>query len=196
MEETTETKFATAAKVTIALFDGWKNFGYDQSYYKKMVTTISDVIYQCPKIPSGYISEKAYGLTSKELCKEHFYSRTQSARKMVDLMQKGILSSSRIDRFEKFMKSRARVHYVTSQENTKLIKYQNNPELNHWKKQYDAAGIELREYDKSKPKIYYSIDDINFDTASHVAKHYNCHTSTVHSRCSSEKWPEWKRVSK
>lgn len=189
-----ESKYKTATKVAIALFEGWEKFGCDPNYYKKMVTTLSDVIYQCPKIHSGYVSEEANTLSVKEVCKEHFYSRTQSAKKMVELMEKGLLNAERLDRFEAFMKSRARVHYVTSKENTYLIKFQSNPELNHWKKQYEAAGISLKKWERTQQKFVYDIEGKTFKSAPEAAAAMNCHESTVVKRCGNEKWPNWSRT--
>jgi hypothetical protein len=188
-----ESKYKTATKISIALFEGWQKFGYDPDYYKRMVTTISDVIYQCPKNHTGWVSEAASGLLSKDVCREHYFSRTQSAKKMVDLMQKGILSADRIDRFEKFMQSRARVHFVTSKENSQLIKYQSDPNLTHWKQQYAAAGIKLTKWDKTSHKYVYRIDGREFNSATEAAKAMGCHESTVIKRCNSDKWGTWER---
>jgi hypothetical protein len=187
-------KFKTGVQVSIALFEGWEKFGYDENYYDRMIRTMSDVIYQSPKLHSGYASKKASNMLSKDVCREHYYSRTASAKKMVELMKKGILGPHKIDRFEKFMRSRARVHFVTSEENTHLIKFQSDPSLRHWKKQYEAAGIELERWDTNK--YLYRVDGREFSSAPEVAAAMNCHASTVTKRCTSDKWPTWERSSR
>jgi hypothetical protein len=195
MEEN-ETKYKTATKIAIALFEGWEKFGYDPNYYKSMVGTIKDVIYQCPYVHSGYASEEAYELQYKDICKEHYFSRTQSAKKMIELMEKGILNPKRMDRFESFFKSRARVHYVTPKENNHLIKFQKDENLTHWKAQYEAAGIKLKKWDKTPPKYVYKIDGVEYTLPSEVATKYKCHKDTVIARCNSDKeqWGTWQRI--
>lgn len=195
---TEETKYRTATKIALSLFEGWEKFNYDPNFYSSMVSTIKDVIYQCPDVHSGWASETAYEMKYKDICKEHYFSRTQSAKKMIELMQKGILNENRLDRFESFVKSRARVHYVTSKENVNLVKYQKDENLTHWKQQYDAAGIKLKKWDKSPPVYTYNIEGVDYKLVSEVANKYGIHKDTVISRCNSEKeqWKTWNRILK
>lgn len=190
----TESKYKVAAKLSLSLFDGWQKYNYDPQYYKGMVSAIKEIIYSCPEIHSGYVSETAKDYLSKHVCKEHFYSRTQSAKKIINYMETGILNEAKLERFENFLKSRSRVHYVTSEENRNLIKYQYDEALVHWKHQYDAAGVKLVKWDKNPNKYKYCIDGIEYMSPTEIAAKYNIATSTVTKRCLSPNFTTWERI--
>ena len=159
-----------------------------------MIGAFRNVLFDCPSIPSGFVSKKGQHLKRAQLTKEHFYPRQASAHKMFDMLDAGATK----DDLVAFIKKVCQVHYVTKEENIALIPYQKRGSgYDTWEEQYEAAGIELVPYVRKTAKKYvYIIEGIRYSGILDVMKKYNCSLATVKNRCLKDKrglYPDWKR---
>ncbi len=125
----------------LALYDSYKNEGYP---LQCLVTVIKDILHCTRIVPSGMASSEASFLKPKKYSIDHYFGRTRSAHAIVRLLDKGILSKDKPERFVAFIKSRSRVHYVTKSQNKALSSRDPNP--GHWSNLYKKAGIRLVPY--------------------------------------------------
>lgn len=101
--------------------------------------------------PSGLVSSKLIyqhpvtGRTyrMRNVCEEHFVTRTETMTKVVNAHLDGTLTDELL---ESILFEGNRVHFVTTEENIKLMQYQSKKSASYiegWEAQYEAAGIEL-----------------------------------------------------
>lgn len=189
-ERKRESKYEDAATAAILLYNDRHKFN-NESFW---IQLISESIYRTPAIFSGYISESCVGKKLADTTVEHYLSRTISARMVV----KAIARGKSFKFITSLIKSRSRVHRTTSEENTRLVPFQQNPEkYPTWRDQYAAAGITLVKYDKPNSYVY-MVGGKEYEDISVLAKEYSLSKSGVVYRCnaSSEKYKEWKRIKK
>lgn len=116
-----------------------------------------NAIYDLPYIHSGWTSEKCLEEIKKSKqrrgktyapSKEHFYSRQQSGNILVkdSLFKRDYIRGESLSKvlleFTKKLHIFVHVHYVTSNENSRLMKHQQDPNLT-WQEAYDKEGIIL-----------------------------------------------------
>lgn len=147
---------------------------------------LAEGLFRMPAIHSGYISEEANSTGQK--CKEHYWGRKGSADMIMIQINKG----KSFKRIVALIKSRARVHYTTSQENNYLKSYGNL----FWRDAYKKAGIKLILYQDQRQKYHYSVHGVIFKTKDEVTKKYNIDGFTSDYRCrsKSKKWLDWNFV--
>lgn len=136
---------------------------------------------------TGLISVKA-NHPGVKICKEHFFGRLASAKKLMQKIAEGKWTD---DRLVQFIDSRSRVHYTTSDENQRLRNYDHL----HWREAYRQAGIQLVQFaPRREQKYVYNIDGMAYNVAD-AAKKYNCTKAVVLYRCNSKskKWTKWQR---
>lgn len=161
----------------------------DRPEHLQFVTgLIAEGLHRMKPIHTGLISEAA-NKKGVKICKEHYFGRLASAK----LIMKKIAERKWSDkRLVQFIKSRSRVHYTTSQENTILRNYDHL----YWTKAYAAAGIKLVPFVPRNKKYVYNIDGIVYNSIHDAAQKYNITTANVRYRADSKskKWTEWKKV--
>lgn len=127
-----------------------------------LARTIGSAIYDLPVKFTGMVSTRlvdSHGFyNGKKKCPEHFYSRQRSGRKIVKLYESGELTPELLlELLDKYRQ----VHWVTSEENSRLRtiqkKYDNLPHYKH----YEMAGIVLVPRPSSPPRYYYNTYIIN-----------------------------------
>lgn len=153
---------------------------------------ICDYLHNLKPIFTGLVSSEARNLPYNKMTNDHFFSRTQTAKKIFDFLDKDKITDKRLILF---IKSRCRVHRVTKNENMNLRKIMNN-RANigiHWRKAYDMLGIKLVKYEKQSKKYIYKIENIDYSSTIEVSKKYNVSLDTVYYRCksNSEKFSNW-----
>lgn len=132
----------------LSLYEGWKDKDFCPAYAEYLTIPIKEILFCTPAIPTGFVSETASQLPYSKITRDHYFSRTRTARRILELMRKGILSKKNLPRFEAFLKSRSRVHYITPEENRRMIR--TSQTVRHWKFEYEEAGIKLIKYEKGK----------------------------------------------
>lgn len=147
---------------------------------------VAEGIHRLKKVHTGMISENA--VISGNYCKEHYWGRKASAKLIMDQIAKG----KSFKRIVAIIKSRQRVHFTTSYENRKLVKYSHL----FWREAYKQAGIKLERYIKRSQKYFYKIDGVVYNSKKDAAKVYKIDLKDVQYRCgsSSPKWKDWKFV--
>ena len=115
-------------------------------------------IHDLRPIYSGYTSIaaiKAHNGRVTKMCKEHFNGRANSSRRIMQMIRDKTTLPTLID----FIKESCKVHYTTSEENMRLVEYQNKENYN-WMDAYNFAGIKLVKFEGAK--IWYKIDGIKY----------------------------------
>lgn len=113
-----------------------------ETYQKRFIgRTNANYIHDCPSIPTGLISVAALELSRKERCEDHFLARQRSGENTFLLVKEGKSFSTVMDSLKVYRQT----HFITSRENTLLVKEQNNPNIDHedWKTMYRNVGIVL-----------------------------------------------------
>jgi hypothetical protein len=162
---------------------------------KIAIGMIMNSLFQLPGIFSGYISEKASKLPIGKTTPEHFYGRTESAKRLVKEIKENPGRSDKA--LIKFIKSRCRIHRVTSDENNSLKAFNLANPNTHWRNAYKELGIVLIRYERQTQKYVYSIDGVVYNETKAVLKKYDINYKTLVQRCNAKKkWPTWKRIEK
>lgn len=149
---------------------------------------IAEGLHRMKPIHTGLISVEANQPKIK-ICKEHFFGRLSSAKKIVQKIAEGKWSEERLILF---IRSRSRVHYTTSHENMRLRDFDHL----YWREAYKQVGIQLVKFSPRREKKYiYNIDGMDYNVNS-AAEKYGCTTDIVLYRCGSKspKWSNWKKV--
>lgn len=163
--------------------DNYNLYKEDPEMLEFITGLIAEGIYRMPHQHTGLIS-KACQETGRK-CHEHYWGRKDSAYKIIDQIRK----NKSENRILSIIKSRSRVHYTTSEENTRLIKYSNL----FWRNAYKLAGIELIKYVPKSRKYNYLIDGKNYDNKKDILNDYNIDINQIDYRCrsKSKKWSTW-----
>lgn len=150
---------------------------------------LAEWIFRNPVRHSGYISVEALN-SSKTPTDDHYFGRKSSGI----LLYRYALRGASIKRLAYIIASRSRCHQVTSDQNTKLKKYDTRGLLKPkpvQQAEYAAAKITM-----IKKKItVYIIDDIEYNTLTDAAQAHNVGLITVKNRCTQDKrgkFPNWK----
>lgn len=114
------------------------NSEFDKIYF---IRELSLSIFDLDPIYTGLVSESGQGLAKYKLCREHFFTRKQSAELIYKLLSTKKKMS--VSRLSSILMSRNRVNLVTKQENQILRKYQTDSNIKSWRQEYAAAGIKL-----------------------------------------------------
>jgi hypothetical protein len=165
----------------------YNSFKDDQDTLDFATGLVAEGIHRLKPRHTGLISVKA-NHPGVKICKEHFFGRLASAKKLMQKIAEGKWSDPRL---VQFINSRSRVHYTTSAENQEL---RNHDHL-HWREAYRQAGIQLVQFaPRRKQKCVYNIDGIDYNVTD-AAKKYNCTKAVVAYRCTSKskKWAKWQR---
>lgn len=162
---------------------------YDEVSEKLVVSIIRGQIFHLPDILTGMISIEALDLDWNRRIKEHFYSRTESAKRLIrELIQNPNRSDAAL---VAFVKSRCRVHQVTSKQNEDLKAYHKINPNTHWRKAYAECGIVLVPHER-KRKYIYKVDDVEYNTLQEVADKFNLSLEGARYRFfKSKKFPKW-----
>ncbi len=155
---------------------------------------IGEWIYRLPFDQSGLISKKAAN-SKRTPTSDHYFGRTASGQ----LLYQQVVNGASAERIAYILRSRCRVHLVTSAENTKL-KYVDCKKHLKSKKQiqeeYKAAGITLiPRVRKQKPHKYvYLIDDVVY-TKDEALNNFNISLSQLVYRVNhpGKKWETWQK---
>ena len=140
---------------------------------KYMIIMIRNAIFSLPSVYTGLISKEALELKEDKRTKEHFYGRTESARRLVREINNNPKRS--VEALIAFLKSRSRVHKVTSKQNNLLKQYnKKNPGV-HWRKAYKDCNIELVKQGKTSKHVKryaYFIGSTEYKSIADVAEDY------------------------
>lgn len=163
--------------------DNYNLYKKDPESFEFVTGLIAEGLFRVPAIHSGYISKEAD--TTRQKCKEHYWGRKGSAVQIMQQIDKG----KSFNRIVALIKSRARVHYTTSQENTYLKAYGNL----FWREAYEKVGVKLIPYTDHRQKYHYLIDGVVYKTKDEAAEKYNIDKLMVDYRCRSQskKWSDW-----
>lgn len=140
---------------------------------KYMIAMIRNAIFSLPYVYTGLISKEALELKSGKRTKEHFYGRTESAKRLVREIKTNPKRSN--EALVAFLKSRSRVHKVTSKQNNLLKQYNTKNPGTHWRKAYRDCGIELVKQavnTKSVKRYVYFVGNTEYRSIADVAAEY------------------------
>ena len=171
-----------------AMIDNYNLYKDEPEILTMMAGLFAEGLHRQRAIHTGLISEDAANRPKGgKVCKEHFFGRTASAKKIFEQIAKG----KSIDRITCLIKSRSRVHYTTSAENMKLLKFDHL----HWREAYRQAGINLIPYVKRNHKYVYKVDGTVYNSISDIASKYHLSTAGANYRFTSKtkKWKGWTR---
>jgi hypothetical protein len=161
---------------------------------KYMITMIRNAIFSLPHVYTGFISKEALELKSEKRTKEHFYGRTESAKRLVHEIKTNPKRSN--EALVAFLKSRSRVHKVTSKQNNLLKQYNTKNPGTHWRKAYRDCGIELVKQDintKNGKRYVYFVGNTEYKSISDVAADYCISTDGARYRFfKSKNHPHWR----
>jgi len=197
-------KYHIHSVVGMAQYEGLKALGfYEAPYINAAIALHKDSYYLSPDVDSGLMSVQAHDnavLGKSNLnTHDHYRSRTKSSRDFFNHFNQDRFNIDKLERATSWYKSRCRTHTITREENTALIKYQNDLNLKdkHYTFHYEAVGItELVPKPDLKNKFVYIISGEAYNSAKDVAAEFDITTSTVHSRCKNERFNEWKKIPK
>lgn len=197
-------KYNVFSMLALAQYEGLKQLGlYDDTHIKAAIKLHKDGYYLCPDVHSGFMSENALtnALSGKANLntEDHFHSRTKSSADFHRHYSEGRFRIGRADRMAKWYKSRCRVNTVTRDENTRLIRVQNDitTKDQHYSLHYKAVGInKLVPKPDLRNKFVFIIDGQAYQSAKEVASTFNISDATVHARCKNERFPHWQKIPK
>ena len=163
----------------------------DEVDLRTAINCLMNGIFKLPSIKTGLASQEALKLPSNKRTPEHFYGRTESAERLIKELKENP------DRSDKaivaFLKSRARIHYVTKSENMALRTYSKKNPKTHWRKSYRECGIDLVEFAVIKKQKYvYMVDDVVYNTLKEAATIYRISVEGARNRFfKAKKYPNW-----
>ena len=162
---------------------------HDDVSEKLIVSMIRGQLFHLPDILTGMVSIEAQDLEWNKRTKEHFYGRTESARRLIQEIKQNPARSDTA--LVAFVKSRCRVHQVTSKQNQDLKTYHSlNPNA-HWRKAYAACGITLIKPERKQKYIYF-IDGVAYNSLQEIADNHNLSLEGARSRFfKAKKFPTW-----
>lgn len=171
-----------------AMIDNYNLYKDEPELLRMMTGLFAEGLHRQRAIHTGLISEAAANRPKgAKVCKEHFFGRTASAKKIFEQIAKG----KSVNRITCLIKSRSRVHYTTSAENMTLLKF----DQLHWREAYRQASIKLIPYVKRNHKYVYIVNSTVYNNISDVAKEFNLSNAGAAYRFTSKskKWKGWKR---
>lgn len=176
-----------------ACINGLKNDGLEKDPETVVFFSgiIGEWIYRLPFDQSGLISKKASN-SKRAPTSDHYYGRTASGQ----LVYQQVVKGASAERIAYILRSRCRVHLVTSAENTKL-KYVDCKKHLKSKKQiqdeYKAAGITLIPRVR-KLKYVYLIDGVKYSKDEAMDK-FNVSLNQLTYRVNhpGKKWETWQK---
>jgi hypothetical protein len=180
--------YETLIRIAISLYNAHKDNPED---FKEATGLVAEGLHRTKPIHSGLISEKcASNRSTEKICKEHYFGRLASAKKIMSEIAKG----RSFKRLVALARSRSRVHYTTKDENQKLRAYGHL----FWREAYKEVGTNLIPY---VPRTRAKDIDVNgkvFSSAKEVSKQFNIPIETVRYRIAakSKKWAHWKHAEK
>lgn len=183
-------EFYTLVKLAKVLSKKIKN----KTSEKYVIIMIRNAIFALPSVYTGLISKEALELKWNKRTKEHFYGRTESARRLIYEIQTNPGRSD--EALVAFLKSRSRVHKVTAKQNNDLKQYNlKNPGI-HWRKAYRDCGIDLIKQDlkslKSQKYVYF-IGNTEYKSISDITEEFNLSSEGARFRFfRSNNFPDWK----
>lgn len=162
---------------------------------KNVIGMFMNQFFRLPSIFTGLVSQEAAKMKASERTPEHFYGRTESAQRLLKELRKNPCRSDAA--LMAFVKSRCRIHRVTSKENNQLKAYHKiNPNA-HWRKAYVDCQILLQPHEKQNQKYVYKVNDVVYNNITELLNEYNIDRPTLASRCKSKrKWPAWQQIEK
>jgi len=162
---------------------------------KIVIGMFMNQFFSLPSIFTGLVSKDAAKLKSAARTPEHFYGRTESAKRLLREMKERPHRSDAA--LIAFVKSRCRIHKVTSKENNRLKRYFAENPGDHWRKGYAAEQIILQPHEKQNQKYVYKVEGAVYNNIKDLLKKYGISRATLSSRCDAKiKWPEWQKIEK
>lgn len=189
-EQKTEARFESYIKLARILVSSIEN----EADEVLVVSMLMNTIFKLPSKFTGLTSVKASNLIREKRTPEHFFSRTESAKRLLKEIKK---NPSRSDAaLIKFVKSRCRVHHVTRAENNLLRSWNKKNPKSNWRHAYSACGIELIKLDYKKrgrnEKYVYMVGDVVYNTLKEVAAEYNLSLEGARNRFfKAKKFKDW-----
>lgn len=152
---------------------------------------IGEWIYRLPFDQSGLISKKAAS-SKRAPTSDHYYGRTASGQ----LIYREVVNGASAERIAYILRSRCRVHLVTSAENTKLKSVDCKKHLKSKKQiqeEYKAVGITLIPRVR-KQKYVYLIDGVKYSKDEAMNK-FNVSLNQLMYRVNhpGKKWETWQK---
>jgi hypothetical protein len=152
---------------------------------------IGEWIYRLPFDQSGLISKKAAN-SKRAPTSDHFYGRTASGQ----LVYQQVVNGASAERIAYILRSRCRVHLVTSAENTKLKYVDCKKRLKsktQIQQEYKAAGITLIPRVR-KQKYVYLIDGVKYSKDEAMDKlNVSLNQLTYRVNHPGKKWGTWQK---
>ena len=93
----------------------------DEVDLRTAVNCLMNGIFKLPSVKTGLVSREALKLRSNKRTPEHFFGRTESAERLIKELKENPNRSDKA--IVAFLKSRARVHFVTKSQNMVLRSY-------------------------------------------------------------------------
>lgn len=189
-------RYLEAAREIHACVDGLKAAGlaYNEATANRFAGIIAEWIFRCPEIHSGLISEE--GMKQKTPTSDHYFGRKSSGV----LVYKKILQGHSVERIAMIIASRSRVHYVSSQENTRLKQFDNKKLIKPKARILEEYSLAVSQMVPFKPrrkqKYVYIINEIEYNSAKEAAKANGCSIDVLNNRCLVDKrgnYPDWSR---
>lgn len=155
------------------------------------INCLMNGIFKLPSNKTGLASLAALKLPSNKRTPEHFYGRTASAERLIKELMKNPNRSDKA--IVAFLKSRARIHYVTKAENMALRSYNKIKPKALWREAYRECGVELVELPVGRAQKYvYIVDDVVYNTIKDAADAYNISYEAARNRFfKAKKFPNW-----
>lgn len=183
-------EFYTLVKLAKVLSKKIKN----KTSEKYVIIMIRNAIFALPSVYTGLISKEALELKWNKRTKEHFYGRTESAKRLIYEIQTNPGRSD--EALVAFLKSRSRVHKVTAKQNNDLKQYNIKNPGTHWRKAYQDCGIHLIKQDlqaNKTQKYAYFVGNTEYRSISDVAEDFNLSVDGARFRFfKSGNFPDWK----
>ena len=188
--------FHTATKMCVKLLE-LTNITPDRF----LARTFGTIVFECPVVFSGFVSKNVidpYGFRVDKVTYEHFISRQKHGLNILNYHRESPVTE---ERMLELLKYGSQIHYVTSEENTRLAPIQNNLATRdlEWQQQYKLAGIELIP-DPGRPPLYfywkYVIGDTLWPNVAEAAKANDLTHEELLKRVRStaKKWADYKCI--
>lgn len=163
----------------------------DEVDLRTAVNCLMNGIFKLPSVKTGLVSREALKLRSNKRTPEHFFGRTDSAERLIKELKENPNRSDKA--IVAFLKSRARIHYVTKSENMALRTYSKKNPKTHWRKAYRECCSELVRCEmRTKKKYVYFIDNVEYNKLRDVADAFNITPEAARHRFfKSKKFSTW-----
>ncbi len=163
----------------------------DEVDLRTAINCLMNGIFKLPSIKTGLASQEALKLPSNKRTPEHFYGRTESANRLIKELKENPNRSDKA--IVAFLKSRARIHYVTKSENMALRTYSKKNPKTHWRKSYRECCSELVRYEtKIKQKYFYIVDGVVYNSLKDVSTAFGISVAGARNRFfKAKKYTNW-----